>query len=166
MSSGLAVGRSPGRGFLEWLEFVKSNPDFDVAGLMRRAIPGASEAVAQAYGAPFPDARYKAGVRRFPQLVAITPDMPGAVPAQQAASFWSNEWNGPTFMAIGAKDPVLGPQTMSWMRSVIRGCPEPLVLENEGHFVQESGEIVARAALSAFGKASGSQPEIKGIHHG
>ena len=30
---------------------------------------------ALAYDAPFPDARYKAGVRRFPQLVPVQPGM-------------------------------------------------------------------------------------------
>jgi haloalkane dehalogenase len=67
-----------------------------------------------------------------------------------------------TFMAVGAKDPVLGPKVMQMMRTIIRGCPEPLVLADEGHFVQEfssrpvpaeqSGDIVARAALSVFGE--------------
>jgi haloalkane dehalogenase len=152
MNTALAVGMKPGPGFMDWLEFVKSNPDFDVTGLMRRAIPNVSEAVAQAYGAPFPDARHKAGVRRFPLLVAITPDMPGAEPARAAASFWSTKWSGPTFMAVGAKDPVLGPKVMQMMRTIIRGCPEPLVLEDQGHFVQESGDVVARAALEAFAR--------------
>jgi haloalkane dehalogenase len=152
MNTALAVGMPPGQGFLDWLKFVKANPDFDVTGLMRRAIPGVSEAVAQAYGAPFPYAHYKAGVRRFPLLVAVMPDMPGAEPARAAASFWSTQWSGPTFMAIGAKDPVLGPKVMAMMRTIIRGCPEPLVLEDQGHFVQESGDIVARAALEAFAR--------------
>jgi hypothetical protein len=35
---------------------------------------------------------------------------------------------------------------------VIRGCPEPLVLPQAGHFVQEWGEEIARAALAAFGE--------------
>ena len=150
MNTALAVGMNPGRGFMEWLAFVQQNPDFDVAALMRRAIPGVDEAVAQAYGAPFPDARHKAGVRRFPLLVATSPDMPGAESARQAASFWSTKWSGPTFMAIGAQDPVLGPKVMAMVRMMIRGCGEPLVLADQGHFVQESGDVVARAALAAF----------------
>jgi len=32
---------------------------------------------------------------------------------------------------------------------MIRACPEPLMLQ-EGHFVQESGDVVARAALEAW----------------
>jgi pimeloyl-ACP methyl ester carboxylesterase len=150
MNTALAVGANPGKGFMDWLAYVKANPDFDVAALMRRAIPGVSDEVARAYAAPYPDVRYKAGVRRFPLLVPIAPDMPGAAAARQAASFWSSKWRGPTFMAVGAKDPVLGPKVMAMMRAMIHGCPEPLVLAEQGHFVQESGDVVARAALAAF----------------
>ena len=53
-------------------------------------------------------------------------------------------------MAIGAKDPVLGVPVMSELRKVIRGCPQPMVLQDAGHFVQEWGEQVARAALLHF----------------
>jgi haloalkane dehalogenase len=153
MNTALAVGTDPGQGFRDWLAYVEAKPDFDVAGLMKRSIPGASDELATAYAAPFPDARYKAGVRRFPLLVAIEPDMEGADTARQAASFWSTRWSGPSFMAVGAQDPVLGPKVMKMMRAMIRGCPEPLVLEDQGHFVQESGDVVARAALAAFDAA-------------
>ena len=150
MNTALAVGTNPGKGFMQWLDYVKQNPDFDVAGLMQRAIPGASEALAAAYNAPFPGVEFKAGVRRFPLLVPISPDMDGAAVAQQAASFWSTKWSGPTFMAVGEQDPVLGPKVMAMMRGLIRGCPEPLMVPDQGHFVQESGDLVARAALQAF----------------
>ncbi|KIG14113.1 Hydrolase, alpha/beta fold family protein [Enhygromyxa salina] len=150
MNTALAVGTHPGKGFMDWLAYVERTPNFDVSGLMRRAIPGASEATAAAYGAPFPDVSYKAGVRRFPALVPISPDMDGARVAQQAAIFWSTKWSGPTFMAVGEQDPVLGPPVMAMMRNLIRGCPAPLMLADQGHFVQESGDQVARAALQAF----------------
>ena len=54
-------------------------------------------------------------------------------------------------MAIGAKDPDVG--AMRALRNAIRGCPEPMVLPDAGHFVQEHGEAVARAALASFGDA-------------
>ncbi len=54
-------------------------------------------------------------------------------------------------MAVGAQDPVLGLPVMQALCKTIRGCPEPLVLEDAGHFVQERGAVVARAALAAFG---------------
>jgi haloalkane dehalogenase len=75
--------------------------------------------------------------------------MEGVVEAEAALRFWNVEWSGQSFMAIGAKDPDL--ETMHALRSQIRGCPEPLVGTEAGHFVQEWGEPVARAGLRSFG---------------
>lgn len=151
MNTAIGTGMSPGKGFLEWRDYVAGNPDFDVAGLMARAVPGLSDAERAAYDAPFPTPAHKAGVRRFPAIVPIDDAMEGAALGKQAAMYWSTQWSGPTFMAVGAQDPVLGPKVMGMMRQLIRGCPEPLVLEDAGHFVQEKGDVVARAALAAFG---------------
>jgi haloalkane dehalogenase len=48
--------------------------------------------------------------------------------------------------------PYSGRRSMEKLRAQIRGCPEPMVIEEAGHFVQEWGEPVARAALKAFGE--------------
>ncbi|MCL5779319.1 haloalkane dehalogenase [Limibaculum sp. FT325] len=151
MNTAIPVGESLGDGFQSWKDYVASRPDMDCGALMQRACPHLSGAEAQAYEAPFPDQRYKAGVRRFPQLVMIEPGMSGIETAKRARRFWSTEWTGESFMAIGAKDPVLGPRVMTMLRDTINGCPEPLILEDAGHFVQEWGEPVARAALVHFG---------------
>ena len=103
-----------------------------------------------AYATPYPDASYKAGVRRFPNLVPDRPDADGAEISRRARSWWQNEWKGRTFMAIGMKDPVLGPPVMRALRKLIRGCPAPYELTEAGHFVQEWGEDIAQRALSAF----------------
>jgi tRNA(adenine34) deaminase len=39
---------------------------------------------------------------------------------------------------------------MRALQSHIRGCPDPLVLPQAGHFVQEHGEQIARYALTRF----------------
>jgi pimeloyl-ACP methyl ester carboxylesterase len=39
---------------------------------------------------------------------------------------------------------------MKPLARLIRGCPPPFVVEDGGHFLQEWGEEVARAALAAF----------------
>ena len=150
MNTAIGVGMKPGKGFEDWLAYNNKNPDMDVARLMQRAIPNVEAGVPEAYAAPFPSVEYKAGVRRFPNLVPISPDMDGVSWGMQAASFWSTKWSGPTFMAVGMQDPVLGPKVMKMLRQMIKGCPEPLELEDAGHFVQESGDVVARAALAAF----------------
>lgn len=152
MNTTLATGTSPSDGFNAWKAYSASQPDMDVAALMKRGTPVLSDAEAAAYGAPFPDATYKAGVRRFPELVMVEPGMEGVETSQRAADWWARDWQGETFMAVGGADPVLGPPVMEKLRAQIRGCPEPMIIEEAGHFVQEWGAPVARAALEAFGE--------------
>jgi hypothetical protein len=52
-------------------------------------------------------------------------------------------------MAIGESDPVLA-ATMPAVHERINGCPPPLVLAEAGHFVQEWGDAVARAAIAEW----------------
>ena len=151
MNTTLAVGKPAGPGFDAWRAYARDTPDMPVGALFQRSDPQITLAEAAAYDAPFPDARYKAGVRAFPQLVMTDPGMEGVAESKAAAAFWSGEWSGPSFMAIGEADPVLGPPVMEALRRTIRGCPEPLRIPDGGHFVQERGEPIARAALKAFG---------------
>jgi pimeloyl-ACP methyl ester carboxylesterase len=151
MNTGLGIGRSPGPGFDAWKAFVAGKPDFEIGELMRRSVAGLTPAEAAAYDAPFPDRRYRAGVRRFPAIVPVAPEMEGAAISLQAAQFFRERWSGPSFMAIGLQDPVLGPPVMHALAKTIRGCPPPLELPEAGHFVQEHGAQVAEAALAAFG---------------
>ncbi len=109
MNTALGTGDVPlGEGFLAWRAFSNSKPDMDIAALMKRSTPTLSDAEAAAYAAPYPDARYKAGVRRFPNLVPDNPDADGAALSRRARDFWSKQWTGKSFMAVGMKDPVLG----------------------------------------------------------
>ena len=151
MNTALGTGDVPlGRGFLDWRGWANQHPDMDIARLMKRAVPQLSDAEAAAYAAPFPDATYKAGVRRFPNLVPDNPDADGAAISRRARDWWRDEWAGKSFMAVGAQDPVLGTPVMNHLRKLIRGCPEPYVLPDAGHFVQEAGEEIARRALRAL----------------
>jgi pimeloyl-ACP methyl ester carboxylesterase len=151
MNTMLATGDPPlPPGFVAWRDWANRNPDMDPGRLIRRGCPHLSEAEAAAYSAPFPDARYKAGVRRFPNLVPDHPDADGAALSRAAREWWRNEWRGPTFMAVGMKDPVLGPDVMRTLRADIRGCPPPLEIADGGHFVQEWGEAIAGAAIAAW----------------
>jgi len=152
MNTALGTGDVPlGKGFLEWRAWANKNPDMDIARLMKRSVAGLDDSEAAAYAAPFPDGTYKAGVRRFPNLVPDHPDADGAALSRRARDWWRTEWTGKTFMAVGAADPVLGLPVMNNLRKQIRGCPEPYVIADAGHFVQESGEEIAREALRAFG---------------
>lgn len=154
MNTALATGDAPlPEGFIAWRAYANKNPDLACGKLLARSCPQLSEAEAAAYDAPFPDARHKAGVRRFPNLVPDRPDAPGAELSRRARDWWKSSWKGESFMAIGTKDPVLGVPVMQALRKVIRGCPEPYMHAEGGHFLQEWGEDVARAALAHWGQA-------------
>ena len=154
MNTALAAGDAPlPPGFLAWRDYANKNPDLDCGKLLSRACPHLSPAEAAGYDAPFPDARFKSGVRRFPNLVPERPDDPGAALSRKARQWLKEKWNGETFMAVGAKDPVLGLPVMKELRTHIRNCPEPHVVAEGGPFLQEWGEDVARAALVHWSRA-------------
>ena len=121
-----------------------------IGKLFLRGNAGMTPEEGAAYDAPFPDVNFKAGVRRFPNLVPDHNDAPGAEISRQAARFWKEQWSGDSFMAIGMLDPVLGPVPMQSLRRQIRGCPEAMEVADGGHFVQERGGPIAEAALRHF----------------
>ncbi len=149
MNTVLPVGEPLGPHFYEWRSLVRNTPDLPVGQWMRDGAPELTDEEVAAYDAPYPDRRFQAGARTFPDLAMVTSEMAGVPEALAARAFWSEQWTGQSFMAIGANDPDVA--TMQALRTEIRGCPEPLVLPDAGHFVQEQGEAVAHAALLAFG---------------
>ena len=151
MNTALGTGDAPlSPGFVAWREMCRTKPDFDVARLFARGNPHMSAAECEAYNAPFPDRGHRAALRAFPPMVPDRVDADGAAVSREAREFWRTKWDGKTMMAIGAQDPVLGVFVMQALREDIRGCPEPMVLPQAGHFVQEHGEEIARAAVGYF----------------
>ena len=152
MNTGIPIGEPLSQGFDLWKGFAAMATEIPTGGLVAL---DSGEALnlfdVMAYDAPFPDNRYKAGVRRFPQLVPIDPGMGGVEHGKAAREFFSTSWEGESFMAIGMRDDVLNEPVMMELKEIIRGCPEPMRIDEAGHFVQEFGEPVARAALKKFG---------------
>jgi pimeloyl-ACP methyl ester carboxylesterase len=141
------------KGFLDWRAWVRKNPDMSPGRLLQRTCPHLTEAECVAYDAPFPDIHFKAGVRRFPEIVPDQSNAPGALLSRSARDWLREKWAGPVFMAIGMKDPVLGPPVMQRLRTVIRNCPEPYEIAEAGHFTPEWGEAIASRALDFFEKS-------------
>ncbi len=151
MNTALGLGRGATEGFKMWKAYALSTPDLPIGALIARGTPHLTPEEIAAYDAPYPAPEYKAGAQIFPALVPVEPDMEGVDVSQAAAQFWSEQWSGKSFMAIGMADPVLGPDAMMGLHKLIRGCPPPMEIEGGGHFVQEWGEPIARAALEHFG---------------
>ena len=149
MNTGLLLEPVTQGPFIEWKDDLVKSEDVDLATFMKKYEPTLSDGEAQAYAAPFVDASYKAGVRKFPKIVAA-PDEACIRISTEAMDFWQNRWAGQSYMAIGMLDGMLGPDVMNAMRGLIKGCPEPLEIAQAGHFVQEFGEQVAREAIASF----------------
>ena len=159
MNTMLATGDEPlPPGFLAWRDMCAKNPDFDIARLFARGNPQMSTAECAAYDAPFPDKGHRAATRAFPAMVPEREDSDGAEVSRLAREFWRTSWNGPTLMAVGAHDPVLGVPVMRALKSWIRGCGDPFIVDNAGHFVQEHSQVIAQKAVALFGEVSGEHP--------
>lgn len=151
MNTALGVGDIPlSKGFLLWREWNNNHPDLEPGRLIARQCPHLTEDEKAAYNAPFPDITYKAGVRRFPNIVPDKPEAPGAKISRSSRDWLKNDWSGESFMAVGMQDPVLGPTVMRVLRTYINGCPKPLRIKDAGHFVQEWGDLIAKKALEHF----------------
>jgi len=151
MNTGLGTAETPlPEGFLAWRAWANANPDMAIGKLMKRGTAHLTDAEAAAYDAPFPSVHYKAGVQRFPNLVPDNPLAGGVAYARRARDWWQTQWKGKSFMAIGGADPVFNETAMRALAAIINGCPEPLVLPEAGHFVQEWGDRIVPAALAVL----------------
>ena len=151
MNTLLATGDAPlPKGFVDWRAMCRDKPLYGVGRLLARGNPHLSPTECAAYDAPFPDKGYRAALRAFPERVPAATEDPGAALSRAARDFWQRQWQGQTLMVVGAQDPVLGLPTMRALQQTIQGCPEPVVLPDAGHFVQEHGEVIAARAVEYF----------------
>ncbi|MDO8906094.1 tRNA adenosine(34) deaminase TadA [Hydrogenophaga sp.] len=153
MNTTLATGDQPlSNGFVAWREMCRKQPDFSVSRLFARGNPRMSPQECAAYDAPFADRGHRAALRAFPAMVPEQVDDDGAAVSRLAREFWQRQWQGHSMMAIGQLDPVLGEPVMRQLQKLIKGCPEPVLLPEVGHFVPEEGERIAAAACRVFGR--------------
>lgn len=151
MNTALGTGDAPlSPGFLAWRAMCAKHPNFDVGRLFARGNPQLTAPECAAYDAPFPDAGHRAALRAFPPMVPERPDADGAAVSREAREFLAKHWQGRSLLFVGAQDPVLGLPVMQQLRAAIRGCPEPIVLPQAGHFVPEHGAEVAARAVGYF----------------
>ncbi len=143
------IGNGEGipQSFFDWRNYMRSTPDLDCAKLLKRACAHLTDEEAVAYNAPFPDARYKAGVRRFPELVPDNPNAQGADISRRAEKWLNENWSGKAVAVAGMQDPVLPPDMLRAIAANIKNCPPPLEVAEAGHFVQEWGVDFTRRAL-------------------
>jgi haloalkane dehalogenase len=136
--------------FLNWQTFSQEVDVFPVAGIIKGAtVKPLSPEVMGAYNAPFPDERYKAGVRQFPLLVPTTPDN-SASEANRLAWQTLQKFTKPFITAFSDSDPVTAGGDKI-MQKLIPGCKGQAhtTIKQGGHFLQEDqGEELAEVLLT------------------
>jgi len=157
MNTALATGEQPpAPGLQAWRELTLQKPALDIAWLLGRSHPALTRAECAAYAAPFPDAGHRSAVGALAAAWPLHPADEGAAMARAAREFWQERWQGQSLLIVGAQDAALGEPAMRALYTRIRGCPEPWVLPQVGHFVPEHGRAIAERALVHFGFGPGS----------
>lgn len=136
-NTGLPTGAGSSAGFDQWLQFSQNVPVFPVGEIVNmgssRALSAAEKA---AYDAPFPDETYKAGARRFPALVPITPQH-ASVDANKAAWKVLEAFEKPFLTAFSDGDAITKGGEKVFQERVPGARGQPHVTLHGGHFLQE-----------------------------
>jgi haloalkane dehalogenase len=135
--------------FLQWREFARTSPKFDIGRILQNAtVSELSDEVVAAYDAPFPDDSYKAGARKFPMLVPVTPDDPASEANRQAWAVLMN-WQKPFLTTFSDKDPIMSGGEKVFKKLVPGAAGQDhVIIEDAGHFLQEDkGEEIAEVLL-------------------
>jgi haloalkane dehalogenase len=145
LDTGLFTGRQKmSDAWIAFRDFVQRTEDlpigFLVKGACERDMP---HDVFSAYEAPFPTTASKAGARAFPLILPTSPDAPGAEAGQRVLDALP-ELDVPKLALWADKDPVLTLDTGKRFAAAV-GAPEPEVVEDASHFLQEdAGEEIGQ----------------------
>ncbi len=137
-NTGLPEGQGMSDAVASWIRFSQAVPELPVGAILQGASGRTlTQAEVAAYDAPFPDETYKAGARRFPLLIPLTPDH-ASVSENKAAWRVLEGWTKPFVTCFGDADPITaGGERLFEAR--IPGCagqPHRLIAGG-GHFLQE-----------------------------
>ena len=104
--------------------------------------------VLAAYGAPFPTIDHKAGIRRFPMMVPLEADDPGAA-EMLAVRDKLAAWENPAYVLFSTGDPIFSTRTGERLAELIPGAGPLDTIDDAAHFLQEDqGEEVGRRIAS------------------
>jgi haloalkane dehalogenase len=150
-NTGLPTGSGMSDGFKQWLEFSQSVPELPIGEILAMGTKkGLSAEVKAAYVAPYPDETYKAGARRFPALVPVTPQH-ASVAENIAAWKVLSEFRRPFLTAFSDSDPVTkgGERVFKERVPGAQGQAHTIV-KDAGHFLQEDAPDELVALIHAF----------------
>lgn len=147
----LGVAGWPGDPIAAWIDLCRTASDLPVSEFVAGpCVTRPADAVLAAYDAPFPDARYKAGVLEITCGIPIAEGAEG-LDANRAAWRFLESWERPFLTAFSDSDPA----TIGWedvfQRRVAGAAGQDHVrIPRAGHFVQEEQGPALADALIAF----------------
>jgi haloalkane dehalogenase len=150
-NTGLPVGNGWSEAFKHWLDYSQSTPVLPVGNIVNGGtLRQLSPAEVAAYDAPFPDESYKAGARRFPALVPITPEH-ASVAENEAAWKVLETYQRPFLTAFSDSDAVTkGGERIFQDRVPGAKGQAHRTIEGGGHFLQEDRPAELSALLIQF----------------
>jgi len=123
--------------FRAWRAFARYSPVLPAGRLVAvGTVTKVPAEVRAGYDAPFPDKRFQAGARAFPQLVPTTPNDP-AVPANRAAWDALGRWEKPFLAVFGDRDPIFSFADRLLIEHIPGAAGQPHDRIRGSHFVQE-----------------------------
>ncbi len=157
LNTGVDAGRPPSEEWLRFRAFVRRHgSELLPERLVRRSCAHPlSEAVEEAYGAPWPVPASKAGVLAFPELVPTEPEHPNTAPLLRVRDALAR-WEKPALVLFSDSDRIFSPRDAERMAELIPTAGDAEIVANAGHFLQEDAgpEIGARIARFVADSAS------------
>ena len=144
-----------GRAFHIWRLFSQWVPRLPVGRIVASGcVRGLSQAARDAYDAPFPRERYKAGARQFPALVPVRPDDPESQANRRAWQVLS-EWQKPFLTAFASRDPITRGADRRLQENIPGASGQPhTTIHKAGHFIQEDAGEELAGVIAAFVSAT------------
>lgn len=136
---------TPGLAFRSFKAFARLVPTLPIALMMQLGtVRKLSRSVLRAYKAPYPSGKYLAGAKVFPELVPVSPNIPG-VDVMKHARGVLRKWDKPAIVMFSDSDPILGGAHKFFRRLIPTTADQPeITIRKAGHFLQEDqGEEIA-----------------------
>lgn len=137
--------------FLKWRAYSQHSTSFDIGKIIDMGtVHPLSEAVKEAYNAPYPSEEYKAGARIFPSLVPVDFNDPEALKNRNA---WERlkHWKKPFLTIFGDSDDIMKGAEKIFQNTIPGTKGQNHKILNAGHFIQEdAGEELAELILEFY----------------